>query len=351
MIHGGNVWQGNSPEEWLDFSANIRPEGPPEWVRAAMEKGMQSVRYYPDPSMSRARNALARYLGIDENCVLPTAGGISAIDLAVHLKVSGMLALGPCFGEYACRAAAMGIIVQQINLIDAQRHILSPAQAVEGKLFPGCALWLCNPLNPVGCGFSRQEVELLLEKVEKEHGYLLVDEAFIDYCPSNTVLGLLNKHPRLLITGSMTKILGIPGVRLGYLCAVPEILEQLKVYQRTWELNCFAESVLVELPEHRMEIRQDALENMTRREKLSNDLKSLNIDVYPSQANFLLTHFHFPVDKIQQELKKKRILVRDCRNFLGIDDGCHLRLAVKDEPANAQLLKALKEVLACWERR
>ena len=36
MTHGGNVWAGGDPAEWLDYSANIRPGGPPEWVRAAL---------------------------------------------------------------------------------------------------------------------------------------------------------------------------------------------------------------------------------------------------------------------------------------------------------------------------
>ena len=47
MIHGGNVWQGNSPADWLDYSANIRPEGAPEWVKEAIMGAMDKVSYYP----------------------------------------------------------------------------------------------------------------------------------------------------------------------------------------------------------------------------------------------------------------------------------------------------------------
>ena len=42
-IHGGDVWQGGAPEEYLDFSANLNPEGPPDWVRAAMAEGVSST--------------------------------------------------------------------------------------------------------------------------------------------------------------------------------------------------------------------------------------------------------------------------------------------------------------------
>lgn len=350
MNHGGDVWQGGAPESYLDFSANIRPGGAPQWVRHALMQGMNAICYYPDPQMRRARVALAKYLGLDAAWVLPTAGGISAIDMAVHLQSTSMLALGPCFGEYARQAANLGIEVRQINLL-SQKRPLRPCDAVEGCLTEGCALWLCNPLNPVGCGFSVSEIAALLEKVEAVKGHLLVDEAFIDFCTENTATGLLKDHPRLLITGSMTKALGIPGVRLGYLCANPEYMKALQVYQKTWELNCFAEAVLLELPDHRDEIRQDALENARRRDQLREGLEKMGVYVYPSQSNFLLADFGFSVATIQEELRKKRILVRDCRNFKGIDDGRHLRLAVKDEAANARLLAELKEAMTCGENR
>ena len=55
--HGGNVWDGGGPEQWLDFSANLRPEGPPEWVMQAMKDALGDTRYYPDRSMTAARRA------------------------------------------------------------------------------------------------------------------------------------------------------------------------------------------------------------------------------------------------------------------------------------------------------
>ena len=105
MKHGGNVWQGNGPSEWLDFSANLRPEGPTEWVKAALLSGMENARYYPDPSMKRAKAALADYLGIPAACVLPTAGGISAIRLANMLPSVETVLFTPCFSEYEQFAA------------------------------------------------------------------------------------------------------------------------------------------------------------------------------------------------------------------------------------------------------
>ena len=363
MKHGGNVWQGGAPSDWLDYSANLRPEGAPQWVRDALTAGMENIRYYPDPTMRRARAALAEYLGLDTAQVLPTAGGISAIDLTAQLPATGALLATPCFGEYEMLCVRHGLSVKKATLLRKRhengaftpphttllREIGDPATQLKDALFEGALVYLCNPLNPVGAAFTRNQVENLLHLVEGVNGHLVVDEAFIEYCPRHSVVELIARHPRLLITGSMTKILGIPGVRLGYLCGQPEVIEALSGRQITWELSCFAEAVACALPEHREDILADGETNARRREQLRAGLAGLGVYVYPSEAAFVLADFGRPVAPLVKSLKEKHILVRECMNFDGLDDGRHLRLAVKDEQSNERLLQALREAMVCAE--
>ena len=368
MNHGGNVWQGGAPSDWLDYSANLRPEGAPRWVRDALTAGMDNIRYYPDPTMRRARAALAEYLDLNAAQVLPTAGGISAIDLTAQLPASGALLATPCFGEYEMLCTRHGLRVHKATLL-RERHeidavvrgaftpphttplheIGDPAAQLKDALFEGALVYLCNPLNPVGAAFTRDQVENLLNQVEDAKGWLVVDEAFIEYCPRHSVVELIARHPRLLVTGSMTKILGIPGVRLGYLCGQPEVIEALSGRQITWELSCFAEAVACALPEHRADILADSETNARRREHLRAGLEELGIFVYPSEAAFVLADFGRPVAPLVKYLKEKHILVRECMNFDGLSDGQHLRLAVKDEQDNERLIEALREAMVCAE--
>ena len=341
MKHGGNVWQGEKPSEWLDFSANLRPEGTPDWVKEAMIKGMENARYYPDPTMKRAKTALSEYLGIDADCILPTAGGISAIQLANKLPNSETVLLTPCFCEYEQFATGP---IRKVSLLKAVHEIDLPD---ELELKKNSIVWLCNPMNPVGYAFAKEEIKKLLHRIEDKNSYLVVDEAFIEYCPEHSVVDLVAKHDRLLITGSMTKILGIPGVRLGYLCAQPQVLDELKKYQLTWELSCFAEAVALALPGHKEEIHAYSIRNAQNREMLVSGLQKLGIYVYPSQSACVLADFGRPVDAIAEALKERKILVRSCMSFDDINDGCHLRLAVKDEVSNQKLIETLREVLQC----
>ena len=77
-MHGGNVWQGGDPSLWLDYSANVRPDGPPPWVREALAGAIGSARYYPALDMAAAAKGLAGFLSLPAEVVLPTAGGASA---------------------------------------------------------------------------------------------------------------------------------------------------------------------------------------------------------------------------------------------------------------------------------
>lgn len=348
MIHGGNVWAGGDPADWLDYSANIRPGGPPEWVRAALLRAMDNVPYYPQLTMERARTALGSFLGLPPEMVLPTAGGIAAISLVTRKKVRHVRIPAPAFVEYSQLSEQNGLPVELVPILGEDHRILPLSETLGRDLKDGTCVWLCNPSNPIGVGFSPAAIEDLLTAVERHSGFLVVDEAFIEYCPENSVTWLLAAHPRLLITGSMTKILGIPGVRLGYL-AGGEPLGALAASLDPWNLNCFAESVLLALPEHAEDIAGECARNRVRRERFRAGLETLGLFVYPSSANFFLVDFGRTVRPIEDKLKEQKILVRRCMNFPGVDDGRHLRLAVKDEDSNAIFLQRLEEVLQCAE--
>ena len=349
MIHGGNVWQGTSPDQWLDYSANIRPEGAPDWVKDALMNAMNRLSYYPDPTMQKAKQALSNYLELPAEYVLPTAGGISAIDMATHLQSTGMLQFTPCFAEYSMLSRNRGKNVGNIPLLTGRHVIADPAEQAKDMLFEGCTVWLCNPLNPIGCAFTPEQIERLLTIVEEKNSWLVVDEAFIEYCPEHSVVSTVKEHEHLLVTGSMTKILGIPGVRLGYLCAQPQVLDEVGKYQLTWELSCFAEAVLCALPEHKAEVQAYCEINARRREQLRKGLEALGVYVYPSEAAFVLADFGKPVNRLIEKLKERGILVRQCMNFEGVNNGCHLRLAVKDESSNDRLIEAIREEMICAE--
>ena len=331
MRHGGNVWEGRSPSQWLDFSANLRPEGTPEWVMQAMAEALKDTRYYPDRTMKAARQGLAEWLGVPPDHVLPTAGGASAIDLALAQRRGTVYVQPVTFGEYAQRA----------------RVHSRPCALWQGRCEADGTVMLCNPNNPTGSCAARLEVMAVFEDVKACGGEVIVDEAFIDFCPVHSVRH--DVQAGLSVVGSLTKTLCIPGVRLGYVCAAPDMIQRLEERALPWSLNTLASAVAAQLPAHRGEVLADLEKNAARREQLTGLLEALQAEVWPSESSFLLVDFKRDMTPVVQWLKARGILVRTCASF-GLPPR-FWRLAVKTENENAVLFEALREGMAKCDAR
>ena len=330
VFHGGNVWQGENPDQWLDFSANLNPEGPPEWVVEAMKAGLARARYYPDLKGVAARRGVAAHLGIPEDCVLVTAGGIEAASLAA--KLSGIHTIAqPTFQEYGCLCGSHHDIVRE----KLQEHAFSEDEN----------LWICNPNNPTGDALTRAEMLDLLGRAEAAGARLIVDEAFIHYCPGQSVADQVAGHPALIVLGSLTKVLAIPGVRLGYMIAGPHVTQKLSEGLLPWRLNCVADAVAAALPGHGDDFERIWQLNADRREIFAHELRALGIRVYPSDANFLLCDFGRDMRPEIEHLRQRHILLRPCGMFPGLTDA-HVRLCVRTEAENARLVEALRGTLS-----
>lgn len=328
IYHGGDVWQSGAPTDYLDFSANLNPEGPPDWVRTALAEGLARAVYYPDLRARAALRGLSEHLRLPEDCVLPTAGGIEAAALAARLAQRHTIAQ-PTFQEYG-------------HLCGAHRDI--PREEAPGCRFSaGEALWICNPNNPTGGALAREALLALAERADRAGALLIVDEAFIDYCPERSVADAVTRLPGLIVLGSLTKVLAIPGVRLGYLAAHPSVIGGLSEGLMPWRLNCLADAVAAALPGHEADFERIRTLNASRREAFATALTALGAKVPPSHANFLLCDFGRDMRPAIEALREKRILVRPCGMFPGLSHA-HIRLCVRTEGENERLVGEMRHV-------
>ncbi|MDP1767625.1 MAG: threonine-phosphate decarboxylase CobD [Nitrospirota bacterium] len=353
-IHGGNVYkvareQHISVGRILDFSASINPLGPPATGLRAIRAALKQIVHYPDPDCWQLTQELAQQCAVDPDMILVGNGSAELIHLLPRaLRMTSALVMGPTFEEYAHALMDAGSSIRYVHA--APEEQFSPPLNETLRLFSSKrsrfdAVFLCNPNNPTGQVLNRLAVRELAETVERQQGWLIVDEAFIDYCPAQSVMPMLHEYPRMMVLRSLTKFYAMPGLRIGYLVGASKVVERVKDRQPPWSVNSLAQEV------SRAVLRDHAYATRSRtfmkseRTQLMRGLRHLSgLCCYPSAANFVL--IKLPVStcaaEVTARLAAERILVRDCSTMPGLTSQM-IRVAVKTKKDNRRLLAALDD--------
>jgi threonine-phosphate decarboxylase len=352
--HGGNVFAvarslGVSPEEILDFSANINPLGTPPGVRDALAKAFDRLRHYPDSGCTELAGKLASLHGVGPANVCVGNGSTELIHLLPRL-VAGERALliAPTFSEYAKALRQAGWDYDWFALSGDDGFSLSLDAVREELRREYGMLFLCNPGNPTGRLYGKEEAAELLAVCRSAGTLLVVDEAFIDFCEEASVKSAVIEGGGGVVLRSMTKFYAIPGLRLGYALAAEPLAMQLAELRPPWSVNTLAQAAgLAALADDGHAGRTLAWVEKER-EFLFAGLSALRgVRVWPGAANYLLARLEggMTAAQLQERLLPERILIRDCANFQGLD-GCFFRVAVRTREENGRLLAAITAALA-----
>lgn len=354
--HGGNVWRlargsGSSWQEIIDFSANINPLGFPAGITETILNCLPAITLYPDPECQALREKLARLHQIEIEDIIVGNGSTELLHLLPRaLKLEEGLILVPAFSEYEKALRNSGNSPHFIELPEANGFQLDMAE-FEEKINGMKIVFLANPANPTGQGWERNLLEEILGLCYYKGALFLVDEAFIDFLdqPENTsLIPLIRQWDNLLVLRSFTKIYGIPGLRLGYLVSNRKVIKKMRERQEPWSVNLFAQVVGQELLDQDDFVQRSRLLVNEERAFLTTELNCLDsLKLYPSQVNFLLLRLarkNMSATILARELLQRRLLIRDCSNFRGLDDS-YFRIAVRTRPENQLLISALKEIL------
>ena len=204
--------------------------------------------------------------------------------------------------------------------------------------------FLCSPNNPSGTVAPRATVASLLAAVGSSGGLLCVDEAYAEFSP-HSALELVDAETPVVVTRTYSKTWAMAGARLGYLIGPAWVVAELEKVALPYHLDALKQAVgLVALDYvDEMQARVDAI--VAERNRLSDRLGGLPVDVWPSGANFVLMRpRHRGAAEVWQQLVDRSVLVRNCSSWPRLD-GC-LRVTVGTPEEDDRLLAALEEILA-----
>ena len=349
--HGGNVWQASADmgcyiEDLIDFSSNVNPLGPPQWVYRLIDSMKPAIKYYPDPFCVRLKSRLANWYNIEPTEILPGNGTSQFMYLLPQaIRPARAVIPVPSYVDYECGAKAAGIPVLRVIMSKDDQFRL-PIGEIQLVLKRGDIVYLGRPNNPTGVVYDGEVIRDLARK--NEDVYFIVDQAFYDFVED--IDPLVDKRPpNVALMFSLTKILAIPGIRIGWLIAEPGIIERGARVQPPWSVNVFAQAIGEEAVEHREVIEETRKMVAEARANLARQISELGVfRVYPSAANYLLVEINsLEIDAIQLKeklLQHHRILIRTCENFSSLDKR-FFRICVRSSKDNARLIEALGQVV------
>jgi len=348
--HGGNITKlaaaaGLPAGEILDFSANINPLGPPEWLRSLISARVGDIVNYPDPDCTDLVRAFAEHHCVPPEEVLMGNGETELLYLLPRVlgKTRAVIPV-PAYVDYAAGAKQAGMAVERIHLRE-ERDFVPDLAEIEAALRGDEVVILGRPNNPTGSFPPAGDLrELALRRPETA---FVVDEAFADFVSGESLLAG-SRPPNLVVLRSLTKFYAIPGLRLGGVIADRQIIRRLRALLPPWSVNTLAQAAgaaaLRDAP-YAEETRRFVAE---RRGELIAELETVpGLFVYPGTANFLLIRIDrgaIAAPELARRLLEDGIAVRVCDNFAGLD-GRFFRVAVRTAAENGRLCLSLRKAL------
>ena len=337
--HGGQVYDaaGIFLGDWLDFSANINPLGLTEKILLTLAENLRGIVNYPDPHAAELKQAIsARYVVPEDKLVLLN-GAAEFFYLYLNVTRPNRVVIPvPGFVEYERAARAAGCDVK-FFVTHAEENFSLDVQKLRAILKPTDCVIIGRPNNPTGNLIAAEKILQLAEVAP-----VVVDESFIDFADAESVRKFAAEN--ISVVQSLTKIFAIPGLRLGFAVVEKNLAHRLNLSKDVWNVNFLAQKVgAVALADEEFLRRTRAWLAVEQKFFVERLMNLRGMKVFPPSVNFVLLR-HERAEEILQSLRREKILLRSCANFVGLDN-FYLRSAIRSREENLRLLNALQKIL------
>ncbi len=322
----------NQNESPFDLPAGLKQELLDAHAQVEMNR-------YPSEQPEALRHALAEYDGVDPDQIL-VGNGSNEITYTFGLAFldpgDPVVLPRPMFSLYE---KVMRLQEADLTIVPPQDDFGFDADALATAAAETDAVLtiLTTPNNPTGLAMTLDELE---QVVTASSGFVVIDEAYVEFNPEGTTIDLLERHPNVLILRTLSKGFGLAGARLGYLLAHPAVVTELMKARLPFMVDRFAEQTALAVLR-----RPDLIEDRVSRIEasittLTEALQAMEgVEVVPSQANFVVFTTPLPADTLQDRLADRGVLVRNMGGYPELEG--YLRVSAGTEEENNAFLDAL----------
>ncbi|MGH9969698.1 MAG: histidinol-phosphate transaminase [Pyrinomonadaceae bacterium] len=329
----------------VKLNQNENPWDAPTEIKLETMKRLSDRAWsrYPDFSPQHLHQRLAEFSGWKPEGIIAGNGSnelIQALLMVTVEKGKRVLISEPTFALYRQITTVLDGEVVTVSLTPDLTYDRAALSGAVAAMKPDLTI-ICSPNNPTGCVMECPDLAVLLQTVP---GLVVVDEAYFEFS-GQSVLPLLAQHSNLVVLRTFSKAMAMAGLRVGYLLAAPEIVQEVAKAVLPYNLNIISQTAA----EVAIEMFATHLQPLVRAICAERDRLYTELLVLPglipvlSQANFMLVRSRVKPRYIFEELLKREILVRDVSQYPFLQN--HFRISVGTPEENDLLLAALRDIL------
>ncbi|KAH7479355.1 hypothetical protein PRIC1_009101 [Phytophthora ramorum] len=352
-------------DEGILLDANENSLGPP--LQGHEQLQAMELERYPCPYQPELKKSITDFRNqsstekIGQVNTFLGVGSDEAIDLIIRVactpRVDNILITPPTYGMYSVCAN-----IHDVDIISVPLQIEAPADNLKG-LKPNLPLpsfhidpreildaatastkviFLCSPGNPTANVLRLKDVEAVLNS-EEYKGFVVVDEAYIDFADTPSLCTLVNKHKRLIVLQTLSKGFGLAGIRLGIAFGDPKLIQVLNNVKAPYNISKLTSDVARKAFSNLDELRKNVSLIKEEKHRVIKELQKLSFVrcIYSSDSNFVL--FEIPhALTVYRQMAGRGVVIR-YRGNQHLLTNC-LRATIGSREENDRMLELLVEV-------
>ncbi len=325
-----------------DLSLNVNPYGVSPKVVDVLKKinSRKISHYYPENQILIKK--ISEYMDVEPDQILLGDGCDGCLEMIAHTfinKNNEVIIPTPTFHRYEFFTTLMG---GKPVFVPMQNFEINPEDIFKKVNKKTKLIFLCNPNNPTGISIKREIKEYIIKNFE---GIVVIDEALADAAGVNGST-LLKKYNNIVIVRSFSKTFGLASLRIGYIIAHKELIEEIKKTSSPFKVNGIAQELAIVALEDKEHIKKSIRYMNKTRDYLISNLENIGFKCTKSvTTNFLVDISPVSNDstKFVEKLKQKNILVTGTNAFR-LNENTYIRVSLGSEEENKKFIQIMKEI-------
>jgi histidinol-phosphate aminotransferase len=287
-VRDTNAYQVADAVGLIKLDAMENPFTWPESLQQTLadELARAPLNRYPDPRATEVRQPLREWMGIPDSLEILFGNGSDEI---IALLIANCIATGravcapdPSFVMFKVLANQYQVPFHALPLDDAHDIDLDRWLAVIKAQQPG-VIFVPQPNNPTGNVFDTARLQSVVDKAD---ALVVIDEAYTAFTDANFI-AWADSAPNVVIMRTLSKV-GLAGSRFGMLIGHPDWIHQFDKLRLPYNINVLTQIAVRCALQHADMLESQSAAIRAERLRLSEALRQRQLDVWPSEANFVV---------------------------------------------------------------